>query len=79
MDFVDVADLKSEAQRREPQQGVQRVSAMAGRGLQAHGKTAPGGLLAALRSAMWRRGSGAVLRGNFRWGKGGARSSYPWP
>jgi hypothetical protein len=52
VDFVDGADLKPKAPRREPQERIQRVSAAAWRYVQAHGKAAPGGLLAALRSAM---------------------------
>jgi hypothetical protein len=52
VDFVDIADLKAEAPRREPQERIQRVGAAAWRDVQAHGKAAPGRLLTALRSVM---------------------------
>jgi hypothetical protein len=52
VDFVDIADLEPEAACRAPEKGVQRVRRPAGWDVQAHGKTAPGELLAALCSVM---------------------------
>jgi hypothetical protein len=43
-------------------------------GVQAHGKTAPGAILAAFTTAMVGMIGGEATRG-FRWGKSGARSS----
>jgi hypothetical protein len=52
VDFVDIADFKAEALCSGPQPGVQRMRAATGPDVHAHAKTAPGGLLTALRSAM---------------------------
>jgi hypothetical protein len=58
VDLVDAGDLEAVALCGELEEGVQRVRAIgAGRDVEAHGKAAPVGVLAASGSAMWRRES----------------------